>query len=464
MKKIIRNNYFVIIYLIVYFVVINLVTLNRFWQFEAYYFDHGLYDQSIWRAAHFQAPLISHHFTQKPLLQLGDHFTPAIYLLSPIYWFTRSYTPILIIHNLFLVLSAIILFLIARMFIKNKLMIFSIIFAYTGFVGMQNAIIANFHTEIPALLPISLMFYFLFQKKWKPFYFFLFFTLLFKENFAALIFSVGFFLLLSKKCRHGIFIMAFSVSYYFLVTKIVIPLLSGHPYFYSASVNFDPVLFVEKFFVPNLKIQTLFVSFTNFSFLPLFNPLFLPIIIQDYFVRFVIDGAPSRIDLGLHYNAIPALLMAISSIIVVKNLMKLRLYKKLVNIHALLIIFTVLFLHYKLHGPLGLAYNSAFYTHTKNLNFLRSFISQIPSSNGLVMTQNNLAAQLTHTHNLMLLRSDYWNYKPDVIAIDIRGGQSANNYWPLPPNQFEDLYKNLLNDKNYRMRKITKNQIIFFRK
>jgi uncharacterized membrane protein len=465
MKKFIRNNFFVILYLVAYFIVINLVTLNRFWQFEAYYFDHGLFDQSIWKVAHFQAPLISHHFTKAPLLQLGDHFTPAIYLLSPIYWFTKSYLPILIIHNLFLFLSGVVLLKIAELFLKNKLMIFAIMIAFTLFVGMQNAIIANFHTEILTLLPVSLMLFFMFKKQWKRFYFFMFVALLFKESVAALTFGVGIYLIFSSERKRGAIVIVSSIFYYLSVTKLIIPLISGHQYFYTPSYfDFNPISIILKFFSPDLKIQALFTSFASFSFLPLLNPFFLPLILQDYFLRFVIDGAASRIDLGLHYNAIPSLLLAVSSILAVARLNKFKTYRRLINLHAILIILMILFFHYKLHGALGLSYNPAFYQHTKNLDFLRRFIDQVPKTKGLLMTQNNLAPQLTHSNNLMLLRADYWNYKPDIIAIDIREGQSSNNYWPVPPAQFIDLYQNLKKDKKYLMKKVTNDQVIFIKK
>jgi len=465
MKKLLKDYWFVLLYLSIFFIIINLVVINRFQQFEAYYFDHGLYDGSIWKVAHFQTPLISHHFTKTPLLQLGDHFTPAIYLLSPMYWLTKSYIPILVVHNFFLILSAFVLLLIAKILVKSRLMVFAIIFVFTGFVGMQNAIIANFHTEIPALFPLSLMFYFLLQKRWRWFYFFLVLSLLFKESISVLTFSVGIYLILTKEFKKGIIISMFSITYYFVVTKFIMPALSGYSYFYNpASFIFNPINIISKFFLPQLKLQTLFVSFASFSFLPLLNPLFLPVILQDYFVRFVIDGAPSRIDLGLHYNAIPSLLLAISSMITIHKLGKYQPYRKLIKIHAIVIIFIFLLFQYKLHGPLALAFNPAFYAHTKNLDFLRNFIKKIPNDKGLTMTQNNLAAQMTHSHDLMLLRENYWDYNPKIIAIDVRAGQSANNFWPLPPKQFEELYVNLKKDNNYRIVNVTNDQLIFIRK
>ncbi|MBN3039890.1 MAG: hypothetical protein JW867_02060, partial [Candidatus Omnitrophica bacterium] len=153
------------------------------------------------------------------------------------------------------------------------------------------------------------------------------------------------------------------------------------------------------------------------------------------------------------------------SILGVANLdSKIKSYKKFISLHALLILAIVLYFHQiKYHGALGLAFNRDFYSHSRNFSFLNDFIGSIPQK-GLLMTQNNLAPHLTHSHDLMLLRPDYWNYMPDVIAIDIRDGQNPNNYWPLPKDQFTALALSLKKDPNYLIDdKYSKQQLIYLK-
>lgn len=140
-----------------------------------------------------------------------------------------------------------------------------------------------------------------------------------------------------------------------------------------------------------------------------------------------------------------------------------KVYRKIATFHAIGIIFLAIFLHLKLHGPLGLAYNPAFYAHTKDLNFLRTFLTKIPDK-GLVMTLNNLAPQLTHTHNVMLLRDKYWQYLPQTIALDLRPGQNPNNFWPLPEGEYKTLFERLKMDPNYTETEITDTQVYFSKK
>ncbi|MCL5798329.1 MAG: DUF2079 domain-containing protein [Patescibacteria group bacterium] len=455
-----KDWWFIIIYLTVYFIVLNLVVLNRFWQFEAYYFDHGIYDQALWNLAHFRAPLID-HVENHLLNQFGDHFDPTILLLIPLYWLTSSYTAILVVQNAIITASAGMLIFLGRE-IKNKLLLFSTIIAYTLFVGLQNAVISNFHSEFIALLTLGLTFLALERKKWHWYWLFFILTLGTKETFVIFGTVLGIYLILRKNYKQGILTFTYSLAYYFISVKIIMPYLASRPFAYIPN-QYSISTMVTQFFYPLVKTDTLALSFLSFSFLPLFSPLFLPVILQDYFIRFVISGTSARLDLGLHYNAIAAFLLVYGSILGIKKLMEMKVYRKIATFHAIGIIFLAIFLHLKLHGPLGLAYNPAFYAHTKDLNFLRTFLTKIPDK-GLVMTLNNLAPQLTHTHNVMLLRDKYWQYLPQTIALDLRPGQNPNNFWPLPEGEYKTLFERLKMDPNYTETEITDTQVYFSKK
>ncbi len=460
LANIFKDWWFIIVYLAAYFIIINLVVLNRFRQFEAYYFDHGIYDQALWNLAHFRIPLID-HVENHLLNQFGDHFDPTIFLLVPIYWFTSSYTAILVVQNAIITASAFMLIFLGRE-IKNKLLLFSIIIAYTLFVGLQNAVISNFHSEFIALFTLGLTFYSLEKKKWRLYWLFFLLTLGCKETFVVFGIVLGIYLILRKNYKQGILTFTYSLAYYFISVKIIMPYLAGRPFAYIPNRYSVPEM-ITQFFYPLVKTRTLALSFLSFSFLPLFNPLFLPLILQDYFIRFVISGTNARLDLGLHYNAIASILLAYGSILGVKKLMELKKYRKIATIHAVLIIILAVFLHVKLHGPLGLSYNPAFYSHTKNLNFLRTFLSKIPDR-GMVMTLNNLAPQMTHAYDVMLLRENYWQFMPQTIALDVRLGQNPNNFWPLPEGEYNTLYRRLKTDPNYTETEVTDTQIYFSKK
>ncbi len=428
-------------YLGIYFVAINAVVLNRFWQFEAFYFDHGIYDGSLWQVAHGLTPIID-HLENGFISQFSDHFTPTLYLLAPLYWFTAKYEPVLIIGNFFVAASAWVLFLIARAKIKSRLLVFAIIFAYTLFIGLQNTIIANLHTELPALLTLALALWAIEKKRWKTYWLFLILTLGCKQNFAAIGVGLGIYLLFSNR-KTGILTVVLSFVYYFLVTKIIIPSYAYNPSFH---LDWSPI-----------KTETIFISLATFGFLPLGAVTFLPAIFQDFITRFFFTS-PARWDLGLHYNATLSVLLAYGAILGSQRL------KKLAILAAIFIIFTTLYFHrFKYHGALGLAYNPDFYRHTSEMNFLKDFLARIPS-NKTVMTLNNLAPYLTHTNPVMLLRGNYEDYKPEIIALDIRAGQNPANFWPTSFETLINLPVLISTDSAYNTRRVSDTLYIYTRK
>lgn len=461
MKQFFRNWWIFILYLGLYFIAINVVTIIRFLQFETFYFDHSIFDRALWLASRFQPPLID-HYGSSLLNQLGDHFTPVMYLLAPLYWFTSSYTAILVMENIFVIGSTIVLLIIARRYIKSKLLLFTLCLSYTLFIGLQNAVIANFHTELPALLTLSLVLWAMDRKKWHFFWIFLLFTFGLKETFTTIGVGIGVYLLLIKQFKIGITTVVISLLYYWFVTRFTIPSFSHGPYMYASSVAIG-INLITRFFVPLIKSETLLVSFFTFGLLPFFNRAFLPVILLDYFVRFVVSDSPARSDLGLHYNTLVSVLLVYGSILGIKYLFKTNWYPKIYKAHALGIILMTLFFHYKYHGPLGLFYNKVFYQQTKNLDFLRNFLNQIPPG-GRVMTQNNLGPHLTHTHEVILLRNDYWLFMPDTIAFDSRDGQNANNYWPMLFANLKELKSDLERDPNYEDKSLTVEQKLFVKK
>lgn len=57
------------------------VSLGRFWQFQSFYYDFGIFDSAIWKVAHFQAPIINHiNFAGVDRIIFADHFNPSIFL------------------------------------------------------------------------------------------------------------------------------------------------------------------------------------------------------------------------------------------------------------------------------------------------------------------------------------------------------------------------------------------------
>lgn len=449
-----------ILYLLGYFIVVNVVVLNRFWQYEGFYMDHGLFDAAIWQMSQGYTPLVDlvGHFPVNPL---GDHFSPTMYLLSPLYLITDSYNVLLITSSVFILMGLGIMFFLSTKLIRSRLMIMALLLSSTLFIGLQNAEIANYHNDVFAITTLAISLLALTYKRWSLFWTFLILTLGLKENFTAVGVGVGVYLWFTNERGRGLFAAIFSVLYYVAVVKYITPTLSGYAYPYAATDISLQKLATGMVDDPR-KIETMVTSLLTFGLLPFGSLAFLPAIVQDWFARFILNNGPARWDLGLHYNAVTTILLTFGSIMGVAALEKFARYRKIVNLHAIIIIGLVIFFHFKYHGPLSLIYNRAFLPHTETMRFLDPLIIEARKHpGGLMMAQNNLGAYLTHRERIMLLRDNYFDYNPDLIVIDKRPGQNLNNFWPVPAGNITRLVSRLSTDSAYRKISVTEDQLIF---
>ena len=205
----------------------------------------------------------------------------------------------------------------------------------------------------------------------------------------------------------------------------------------------------------------MFYSFSSFGFLPIFAPQFWAMFLQDYLSRFETKYFSTRWDLGLHYNAVSAVTLSLSTIYAVKFVLHLSFVKKFKNIFVFLIIVNALILNrFLLNGPFNLVYNKAFYEHTKDFAFLDKMVKMVPL-NATIATHNNLAARFTH-QRVWLLKENYEINKPQYILIDNRKGQGLNNF--TGSTSIENIAKQLLQDAHYKVYYRTNDQYIFKRK
>ncbi len=435
----------------------SLVALNRYWQYEVFYYDFGIYDQAIRHLAKFEPPVIE-HYTVGGKIIWADHFHPGIMLLAPLYWITARSEGLLILQAIAIGISGYIIFRIAHLMLKQYLPSIAVLIAYLLFVGLQNAVITDFHEVAILTIPLSLAYWAILtgRKKWFVVFFIL--CISFKETLFLLGIGLSFFVFLYRPAwkKLAIITAISSTVYGLFIMKVLIPYLSGGMYQYLEKYNYGTI--VKDLFVPVLKLKTVFNLFWSFLFLPLLYLPTLPIIILNLVPRFL-SSAPSRWDLGMHYNAEIAPTLAISVVLVLVTMQK-RFSQKVIIAVSLMMILNSIFLHtYMFRGPLAMAYNPAMYTHSSSFGFLDNLIDQVPPGK-TVMTQNNLATRFTD-RTLYLLRYNYEDYQPEYILMDMRDGQNANNFYGL--NDPKKLLTIIQTDPKYQLIYSTNEQFAFKR-
>jgi len=447
----------------------SLVSLNRYWQYESFYYDFGIFDQAIWRVAHFTPPIIDHLVVGGKWI-FADHFNPSIFLLSPLYWITDRREILLFAQALIVGLSGFVLYLIAQKVIKNSFYSLAVLICYLLFIGLQNAVITDLHEITLATLPFMLAYLAILNKKIKWYFLFLLITLGFKESNFLLCFGIGIsiFFINRSWLKIAIITCGISLLWGFISIHYIIPFFSGGIYQYGVNMTYNPIAIVGTLFDNKIKIHTLFYSFLSFGFLPLLSFQFWFLLFQDFLTRFYSPLWFTRWDLGLHYSSLTAAIMGVSSVYSIRLLQKI-IPTRILKIAIVLLILNAVFLYrFILHAPFGLSYNPALYTHTKDFKFLDSLITKIPI-NATVMAQNNLAVRFTH-QNVWTMESDANNLKPDYyvqkkpqyVVLDLRPGQNPNDLFLIKDSNV--LLQELNADHNYMLFYHAVDQYIFRRR
>lgn len=450
MKKF-HATHFALIISFIYAIAGSIVSVVRFWQYDVFYFDFGLFDKAIWEVSRFSLPVIDHLALGERLI-FADHFSPTIFLLAPIFWIFPQGETLLIVQAIIVAASGFVLFLLARDILKNAFYAISLMLVYFLFVGLQNAVITDFHEVTIATLPFMLTFYSIFKKK-KILYFISLILLLGSKETMFLLgigIAIATFFLQPSWRKIAYITAALSIIWGLLAIKVVIPFFSGGRYFYENAISADPMKLVNAFMYPEIKRHTLFYTFFSFGFLPLLSPAFWFLIFQDFLVRFYPENFGTRWSLALHYSALIAAIMAVSSIFSLRFLSRF-LNKKYVTAIVLLLLLNSLFLYrVTLDGPFALSYNPAFYSHTKDFEYLKPLYTKIPKD-ATVVAQNNIATHFTHQKVYMLVTGTDNNPTKwgDYIIIDNRPGQSPNNYWAI--KNMDALITNLKHNTQYKI-------------
>ncbi|MEK7617304.1 MAG: DUF2079 domain-containing protein [Patescibacteria group bacterium] len=457
-----KLKYITISFIVIYTIAAILVSVNRYWQYQTYYFDFGIFDVALWKVSRFQPPLVDHvDFGDKEILILGDHFSPSIFLLAPLYWLTDRREIILIAQAAVVALASFIVLHLASKSVKNKLIPLALVVAFLGYVGTQNALISDFHQDTVAVLPLMLIFWAIFKRSWKLYFLFLFILLGFKESFAGIGMALGLFLLIRNRAdfKIGLATIIVSIFWAVLVVKYAIPYFSG-TYLYTPKELPTTINEIISRFVTPLRLKAIFYTFLTFGFLPIFDLSILPGVFDNYFERFVISDRGS--DLGMHYNATLAPFMFMGALYTF-ILLERKFNQKIVSVLALAIILIVLILHrFIIHGPLGLAYNKVFYEQNQRVRYVDEFVANFPK-NGLIMTQNDLAVRLTH-QNVKLLRKEYKLINPDYVILNLTPGQNPNSFFPLTYQKTQELKEELSLNNSYILKKYADELYLFSKK
>ena len=405
----------------IYALYLLFMTWYRYANFISEVIDVQYFHQAIWQLSEFKIPYIW-NLNQRIFPIWSQHFSPILIFLAPIYWFFHDAGILMFVQALAAISGAIPIYLISKRYLRARSIGLALSFAYLAFGGLEFGFEYGFHEILffPALFLWA--YYFYLGKKTKSYFLFIILSLFVKEEVAFIVLFWSIYLLVVKKDRNlGILTGALGLMWYFLCFNIIFPYFNqgkGFGYWgqYDTdgssgllgvikSIVFKPLQFLLTLVTPTLKIETMLITFGQFSFLLFLFPPALIIIFPSLMEKLLSSGI--AMGNGAHYSTAIAAVTVIATIEALPHIYK----NKLINrfVHDKNVFFTILIFYMALVSNIFFGF-PAFtlvpghlpYYLEKNLTddnyqFLTKILSQIPQ-NATVSSQYQITPHLNKNY------------------------------------------------------------------
>jgi uncharacterized membrane protein len=214
-----------------------LISLANHYLFRTSALDLGMFNQAVYHISHFQKNIFTLDIKENEANYFASHFSPIIYLYSPLYFIFGSYT-LLIIQVVAVLAGGIAVFKFASERSEEPLIPILIMIHFYGVWGIYSALAFDFHDNVVAamLVPWFIFFYLKNNRKLTVLFFVL--ILISKENMALWMIFILFGLILwmwrqgwdkvRKNFLFNIILILSALIYFLLVIEIIMPAFSGN--------------------------------------------------------------------------------------------------------------------------------------------------------------------------------------------------------------------------------------------
>ncbi len=393
--------------------------------------DLGIFNQAIWQYSQFKYPFSTFHLNR---FFLGDHFHPILILLAPLYWIYPDEKILLVVQPFIMLFAIFPLFLISLKLTKSIFFSLSIIFAFSFYIPLQYTIFYDFH-EIVFLPPLfAWAYYFFLYNNKKLLTLFLILSCMVKEEIGFFIsmFGLCLFLFQTKWRKYGLALFILGILYTYFMIYVGIPFFGGKYLYlnYLGSKTIldlikNPMGLINLFFDAPLKIETLYLTFWPYGFLPIFSPIGFLLSFEQFFTRFLDQRTISHWTIGYHYSAQMTIIVSIGSIWSVYFYTKfIPKYRKAIIICIGVLLIFLTRIEQINRSAILLVKRPQFWVRDIWMDNIDQAIRLIPK-NASVAAQNNIISHLSTREKVYLLK-DF--DKADYIIVDLHTGQSDYNF------------------------------------
>ncbi|GGY75215.1 hypothetical protein GCM10010327_01210 [Streptomyces nitrosporeus] len=247
--------------------------------FQSPSWDLGIFEQEVRAYAAFDAPVVD--IKGPGYLILGDHFSPLVALLVPLYWIWPSALALLFAQAALFAASAVVVGRTAQQILGGRSGL-AVTVAYGLSWGLQEAVKSEFH-EIALAVPLfALVCRALLLERWRAAALWALPLVLVKEDLGVTVALVGVLLFLYGRRAQGMLLAAFGVFAFALTVFVLIPAASSAgTYDYWKKIETDgqrevsPLDSVLGVLDSSVKIEMLVFLVGITAFLALRSPLIL---------------------------------------------------------------------------------------------------------------------------------------------------------------------------------------------
>lgn len=387
-------------------------------RYESGGFDLGIYDQAVWQYSRFIFP----YNTIKERLILGDHLTLTLPLLAPLYWIWSDVRMLLLFQAVWISLSVVAVYLIARLRKLSFFIALSVSLLYGLFPGIQFALFFDFH---PVLIGVGLLpwiAYFLEKQNYRVMWIGIVLLLLTQENMGLALASLGILYIFNRSYRLIAiqFIIVGCIASAIAVT--IVSMASPIGFEYTPQLPKSIWSFVQQLFNESEKRQSWIFSYGWYSFIPLVHPgTFLATVI-DFSQYFTTGNQFSRMwSPYAHHRAILAPYLTLGFIHVLALLQK-----RNITVFPLVIIVLCVsaYQQYHYHLPLNKLTKSEFWKNESWMKDTDTLIAMIPK-NYAVAAQHNIAPHLSQRKDIYIAwprqhvaTDTRCKFSEDIVATD----------------------------------------------
>lgn len=380
-----------------YFVILSGVNVARHLALETRAFDLGIFAQALWNSLQGDWLLSS---IKGNISYLGDHASPILFLLVPLYGVWTDPMCLLILQVFMSALCVLPLTMIVWQKTNSRGLCFIFALLYLIYAPTRSALHEDFHPEVLVEPFMFFAFYFLEKKRLGLFLFNLLIVALAKENMLGICFAFGLYTVLFKTFKKtGVGIMLASIAIFILEIKWLIPTMGDGTYLYGASYDFAGLSIFKALGLvlgDGDRWEYVLKVFLPFSFLPVFH---LPTLLLAFPVmaqNFLSENETMR-SFSYHYTAGMTPFMFISAIygfeFVTSRILKTERWRTLL----LVLIIAIALMR---SGPSEYYYYYHSNSHrSEHTDLIRKKLSEIPQD-AILLTHNNFIPQAVNRRHI----------------------------------------------------------------